>query len=179
MKYALGIDPSVSDLSIGLWGPKGPVEVMVVHIPRKRVTESEQSQVRMARALHKIRPAFAIATAVAIEGQQVDGRGARPADLFTLAHTTGAALAWCVQNYPEAHIMVPTPTEWKGQVAKYAHQARLFKDLGWDYTLHGTGKKRYARPVSVPLDFQHVTGPQWKDAADALLLARWAYDQLP
>lgn len=186
---AIGIDPDTKDLAIALWGRGGPVAAMCVHVTGKG--DGQQSQVRMAHELSDLsfarwsvlmRPNDALdgreccCSRIAIEGQQVDGRRARPADLFTLAHTTGSALSWCARWFPTARIIITPPSEWKGSVAKHAMQARLYTDLGWDYTLHGSGQGRYARPKSAPTPFDHISPGQWKHVGDALLLARWAYE---
>lgn len=176
MKIALGIDPDVKDLALGVWDDDGPWGAEVIHLVGKSKI-GEQSQVRMAHALSRKENTIAMPHIIAIEGQQVDGRRARPRDLFTLAHVTGAAIHWCAGLFPFAHIIVPTPTEWKGGVAKHAHQARLYDDLGWGYEIIGSGNGRYARPDLPPSTFDHITPGQWKHVGDALLLARWAHQQ--
>lgn len=90
---------------------------------------------------------------------------------------TGAAALRVRQIYRGATILVPTPKEWKGQIQKHAHQARLYNDLGWGYEIVGTGDGRYARPRKAPSAFSHITKGQWKHVGDAMLLARWAQDQ--
>lgn len=180
---ALGIDPDVKDLAFGLWDENGPLDAAVVHVTGRKVGNSA---VRMAQQLftslihasYWFRQSISRIEVVAIEGQQKDKRRARPKDLFTLAHVTGAALHWTVSHWPEASIYVPTPREWKGGVAKHAHQARLYHDLGWGYTIIGSGDNRYARPSGLtPSKFKYITPGQWKHVGDALLLARWAYNK--
>lgn len=175
---ALGIDPDSKDCAIAAWGDDGPFAAQVIHVVRR--TTDVQSQVLMAAALADHNPRWELfgldVTTIAIEGQQIDGRRARPADLFTLAHVTGAALAWCTEWWGMANILIPTPREWKGSVAKHAMQARLYNELGWEYTKHGSGAGRYARPIFIPDNFKHITKGQWKHVGDALLLAKWAYN---
>lgn len=158
------------------WGPVGPLQAHVLHMVGANRT-GEQSQVRLARAAARMPmpPNLDVGPErIAIEGQQIDKRKARPADLFTLAHTTGAAIVLCDRLFPEATIIVPTPKEWKNGVSKHAHQGRMYQQLGWGYIIIGTGTNRYARPVRPPARFQHISPGQWKHVGDALLLARWA-----
>lgn len=171
---SLGIDPDSKDLSIALWRDDGPVWTRVIHV------EGSATNYQMIAALRRATPIEFegnYPTVAAIEGQQIDGRRARPRDLFKLAHMTGAALLWLNQQLPAMRLLVPSPTEWKGSVAKHAMQARLYTDLGWGYQLVGSGLKRYARPLCIPNAFTHITPGQWKHVGDALLLARWAHQQ--
>ncbi len=175
---AIGIDPDCKDCAIAAWDGAGPFAAQVIHVVRRKT--KVQSQVLMAAALAGKNPLpelFGLdVTTIAIEGQQIDGRRARPADLFTLAHVTGAALAWCTEWWGMANILIPTPNQWKKSVAKHAMQARMYSRFGWGYTKHGSGSDRYARPVNPPSNFDHITKGQWKHVGDALLLAQWAYD---
>lgn len=178
MKITLGIDPDTKDMAIAAWDDNGPRSAQVVHLVGANKT-GEQSQVRMARAMEDatLCPTLRGASLIAIEGQQIDKRKARPADLFTLAHTTGSALSWCCKHFDQyTRIVIPTPKEWKGSVAKHAMQGRLYKELGWGSTVIGTGTNRYARPINPPSKFKHVSPGQWKHIGDALLLAKYAYE---
>lgn len=176
---ALGIDPDVSDLAIAAWCEGGPLHAQVIHVVRR--ASGSQSQIKMANALADTDPDEYLSRLwvgnIAIEGQQIDGRRARPKDLFTLAHVTGMAAAWCIEWFGMANILIPTPAEWKGAVAKHAMQARLYTDLEWGYALRGSGLKRYAVPLHAPTSFDDITPGQWKHVGDALLLARWAHQQ--
>lgn len=178
MKIALGIDPDTKDMAIASWDGNGPRSAQVVHLVGVNKT-GEQSQVRMARAMAEATPCPTMhhPSIIAIEGQQIDKRRARPADLFTLAHTTGSALSWCAHHFDKyARIVIPTPKEWKGQVAKHAMQGRLYLELGWGSTIIGTGTSRYARPNNPTTNFKHISPGQWKHIGDALLLAKYAYE---
>ena len=172
---AIGIDPDSKDLSIAIWRDDGPVSARVIHV------EGKATNYEMIAALRSAKPLEFegnYPTVAAIESQQIDGRRARPKDLFKLAHMTGAALLWLNQQLPSMRLLVPTPAEWKGAVAKHAMQARLYTDLEWGYALRGSGKGRYAVPLHAPTSFDDITTGQWKHVGDALLLARWAHQQL-
>jgi hypothetical protein len=175
---ALGIDPDSKDCAVAGWNDDGPFAAQVIHVVRRKT--KVQSQVLMAAALADTNPRpelFGLQVmTIAIEGQQKDGRRARPQDLFTLAHVTGSALSWCTEWWGMANIVIPTPKKWKGSVAKHAMQARMYRELGWGYTIIGTGTSKYARPEAPPARFNHITKGQWKHVGDALLLAQWAYD---
>ena len=176
---ALGIDPDTKDCAVAAWNVNGPFAAQVIHVIRRKT--KRQSQVRMAAALAGTDPDPDLSglnvTTIAIEGQQIDKRLARSKDLFTLAHVTGSAISWCTEWWGMAEILVPTPYEWKRGVAKHAHQARLYHELDWGYTIVGNGTNKYARPLNIPIRFRHITDGQWKHVGDALLLARWAYEQ--
>lgn len=168
----LGIDPDSKDLALGIWGDQGPIGATVYHV--KGASSNYQILDVLAYSTigfgRKEQP-----SRCAIEGQQIDRRRARPRDLFKLAHVTGAAGLWLHQQHPNIELLFPTPSEWKGGVAKHAHQSRLYEELGWGFKIIGTGKGRYARPLRVPECFTHISPGQWKHVGDALLLARWAH----
>lgn len=174
----LGIDPDSKDLAIGYWDHTGPRTARVIHVTGKA------SAYEMMQALSNASPLQWVGTGpqiIAIEGQQVDKRRTGKGDLFKLAHVTGAAYLWVVQQRTGGRILVPTPADWKRGVAKHAHQARLYDELGWGYEIVGAksakSDSRYARPLRAPSNFSHIEPGQWKHVGDALLLARWAQTQ--
>lgn len=171
---AIGIDPDSKDLSIALWNDAGPSYARVIHVVGKATNYQIIDALRSAKPLEFQGSYPEVA---AIEGQQIDGRRARPKDLFKLAHVTGAALLWLNQQLPAMRLLVPTPAKWKGGVAKHAMQARLYTDLEWGYSLRGSGDDKYAVPIHPPHRFEDITTGQWKHVGDALLLARWAHQQ--
>lgn len=172
MKLALGIDPDTADTAFAWWDELGPLHVRVAHVIRR---PGGIDLMQTALAVTRITSIPGV-TVAAIEGQQIDKRRARPQDLFKLAHTTGIAIAFVADRYLGARLVVPTPKEWKGSVAKHAMQGRLYLELGWGSTVIGSGTSKYARPINVPPNFAHISPGQWKHVGDALLLAKYAYE---
>lgn len=171
---ALGIDPDTMDTSFAWWGDDGPMAATVAHVIRRK--GQDRSLIHTARAI-RFTLSHPGVTWAAVEGQQIDSRTKRKADIIKLAQVAGLCVAFVSEHYPSARLLVPTPHDWKRGVAKHAHQARLYHELDWDYTIIGSGTGRYARPAHVPARFDHITKGQWKHVGDALLLARWAYNQ--
>lgn len=172
---ALGIDPDTCDTSFGWWDDNGPVTAQVAHVIRSRA-KGNHILTQTAAKIRNVttRPGV---VRIAVEGQQFDKRTKSKRDIFQLAQVAGIAIHEAMGRYPGARLFVPTPSEWKGGVAKHAHQARLYKDLGWGYQIVGTGSSRYAQPITPPSSFSHISPGQWKHVGDALLLARWAHSQ--
>jgi hypothetical protein len=169
---ALGIDPDTMDTAFAWWDDNGPVAATVAHVIRRK--GQDRSLMHTAHAIKHSTSRQGV-TIVAVEGQQIDSRTKRKADILKLAQVAGLCVAYVADRYPAARLLVPTPTEWKGGVAKHAHQGRLYKDLGWDFEFAGSGTGRYARPTNPPKTFDNIKAGQWKHVGDALLLARWAY----
>jgi hypothetical protein len=131
----------------------------------------------------------------AVEGQEsraVRGRHhARPLDLIHLGNVAGMAAMRVARGYLHGcGLYWPKPSEWKGQVEKHAMQARLYEELGWGYEIvwkkRGGGMKGQGGPkkgdYALPgegYDEQlgSVSTAQWKHVGDALLLARWCWEQ--
>jgi len=186
-KYTIGIDPDLHDLSIGVWDASGPVAARVVHLTKKTGLEREEAVDRMVRAFGDELLAFydkddGSPHAIVMEGQSLRRRGSaqhrRPDDIVRLAQVAGQCLGMLrmLYNSLATSFAFPDPETWKGSVAKHAMQARLYKSLGWGYTIAGTGSNRYARPDSPPAAFNHISRGQWKHVGDALLLAKWGYE---
>lgn len=186
----IGIDPDMHDLALAAWGDNGPLTATVVHVPSTAQNRGTKGVLNMIGKLDEafeflgsaMRDTFGEQDlVVAVEGQQWDARakrGVRPLDIIHLGQVTGAAISAAHRCLRPRDLYFPTPTEWKGQVAKYAHQARLYEELGWGYEIVASGASRYARPKQVPEGFARVSKGQWKHVGDAILLARWAYHVL-
>lgn len=116
--------------------------------------------------------------AVCVEGQELvytARSGANPRDLAILANVSGALISEA--SHETNNILLPSPAEWKKQVPKAIHQARIYTTIGWEFESVGKDKKRgYCRPTSVPADL--ITGKinksDWKHIGDAIGLAQWA-----
>lgn len=96
---------------------------------------------------------------------------AAPKDILRLAQVAGAALATVSHQQPGGAIVrLVSPQEWKGQVPKEIHQARVCKRLGWEFTT----KAGYCVPNEKHLeDFGVVNLSDWKHLLDAIGLALW------
>lgn len=110
------------------------------------------------------------------------GSKVRPQDLIHLAASAGIWAGYVAQQSSAKVIAVEFPyaQDWKGSVPKYAHQARICKRMGWDYSLAGTLRSgRYCVPSisSLPDAAAAVKAADWKHVLDALGLALWAYDR--
>lgn len=171
----LGIDPDTSNTSFAWWDHKGPVSAIVAHVVRGR--KDKHVLMGTAAAISHARPLLSGVEVVAVESQQIDSRTITAKSLIHLAQVTGICIAFVAERYPNANLLVPTPSEWKKGVAKHAHQGRLYQELGWGYEIIGSGKSRYARPLRAPQAFSHITRGQWRHVGDALLLAKWAQNQ--
>jgi hypothetical protein len=173
----LGIDPDSKDLAIASWSPDGPLNAQVLHVVGSCTNYQMIDAIGGWNAWEVLDGSMPVT--IALEGQQVDRRRTGKGDLFKLAHITGAMALRCRQELPRAKLLVPSPQEWKGKLAKHAHQGRLYQDLGWGYTIKGSIEKRtaYALPIDVPDHLKHITNTQWKHVGDAFLLAKWAYER--
>lgn len=129
---------------------------------------------------------FTVAIACwAVESQSVTytGRsGKNPQDMIPVAQVAGA---WCCvlagwADTPVKRQLFPKPQAWKGSVPKQIHQARICKEMGWEYQKRGSRTNGgYCLPVLPPDSKWHafteahgVTG--WKHAMDAIGLALFA-----
>lgn len=193
-KYTIGIDPDLHDLSIGVWDHDGPVTAYVVHLKRETGLEREEAVDRMVREFQRfiemglhlpdLEDRHAEPEVIVMEGQSLKRRGKaqhrRPDDIVRLAQVAAQCLGMLriVFDSLATSFAFPDPERWKGSVAKHAMQARLYKALGWGYTIIGTGDNKYARPVNPPASFNHISKGQWKHVGDALLLAKWGYESV-
>lgn len=200
--HLIGIDPDLHRTAIALVEPTvaGPMlrAFTVFRVPT--TTTGSDAVVAMSRqVLHGVLHFAACAeigpnepVRVAIEGQSLVARPGfrhrRPDDIVHLAQVAGAALAACVGTFDEGTFLLPRPGEWKGQVAKHAHQARTLRALGIDYEFVGEegAKGSYARPTSIPLLSGALQGAlggvrpsDWRHLSDAAGLALWAAPKAP
>jgi len=185
-EYTIGIDPDLHDLSIGVWNGNGPVSAYVVHLKREKGLEREEAVDRMVREFRTrleqlVEKKYPGPRVVVMEGQSLRRRGRaqhkRPDDIVRLAQVAAQCLGMLRMSFhPLTSFEFPDPERWKGSVAKHAMQSRLYRVLGWGYTIVGTGANKYARPDNPPTSFDHISKGQWKHVGDALLLAKWGYE---
>ena len=186
----LGIDPDLHDTAIASWDDLGPGRAHVVSVSKK-VTGTD-ALLAMMHELSGPWPNFArgvgfdreVPVWAAVEGQELARTGAkrhaRPEDIVRLGNVAGMCVMRVARGYLHGcGLYWPKPSEWKGATPKHAMQARLYEELGWGYTVVGSGgKPAYAVPEHLPetVTFE-FPGRAWKHVGDALLLARWCWEQ--
>ncbi len=130
---------------------------------------------------------FSWSAAAAVEGQNLTYTGkankARAQDVADLANISGAVCACLMRDSPGARVYLPSPQDWKNSEPKHINQERTFQRLGIPFvkacvSVGGDGITKisdnaYCYPAT-PLF--GLTNSQWKDAADAVGLALYAFD---
>lgn len=200
--YFLGVDPDLHKTAIAVLDSDGRLIALgVCKIPQNH--KEAEAAVYMIAYLRQatyemcnlVKEHMRASTATsfrlysAVEGQEIayTGRsGCNPRDIMLLAHVSGAAAAYLMEAccFP---LRFPTPAEWKGQVPKQIHQARICKQMGWEFEAKGSDPGRgYVVPMNSPVDSEgqiirdfavrHGFGA-WKHAMDAVGLARWCWEQ--
>lgn len=184
MKLHLGFDPDLSRPSAAAVDEAG----RVVAVWCGRTPDGPKDR-KVERAIETVEnwPVallggdFVLAASAAVEDQEVSytaRTGASPTSIIPLAQVAGAAFAGC--GLPTGPAVMVKPGQWKGQVPKGIHQARICTRLGWPYRLAG-GKEPYAVPDapvvrSVP-GADALNDGDWKHVLDAVGLALWSRDQ--
>jgi len=173
----VGIDPDLHDVAIACWTENGPGDAAVVHVPKIKGRTGTVAVLWMVRALEAYGIDFRGAQGIAVEAQELKRSGnsihKRPEDIVILGNVAGAVLMLAAQA-KHAMTCFPKPSEWKGSIPKEVMQARLYTDLGWGYQM----ASNYALPLKAPPAYTNVSRGQWKHVGDALLLARWCYNQI-
>jgi hypothetical protein len=184
----LGIDPDMHDTAIASWDDRGPVAAHVVSIPKKLT--GTDALLAMMHELSKPWPTLARfypfgyegpddqPSWCAVEGQEwVKARGVGGQSIVHLGNVAGLCVMRVARGYLHGcGLYWPKPAEWKGSVPKHAMQARLYTELGWGYQIVGKGSSSYAVPLLAVQGFNGFTS-EWKHVGDALLLARWCWEQ--
>lgn len=180
----IGGDPDLHDLALAAWDDGGPVAAHVVVAHGQTGNEAVMAMfLALTRQWEFAVPGKPDAYAVeAQESRPVRGKHhARPIDLIRLGNVAGMVVMRLAATYPGSACYFPEPAQWKGSVPKAVMQARLYTELGWDYEIRGKGAGAYAVPhgcqARVGDGFQQIGTAQWKHCGDALLLARWCWEQ--
>ena len=178
----LGIDPDLHQTAFALVQDEPFVKILrveVLSIPE--TLKGTDAVVAMSSALGAAPYRYAGTSLVVVEGQQIYlGSGqARPDSILRLAQVAGAALGafWAFSK------MMPRPTEWKGQVPKGIHQARILKRFGIFYKVVGREKGCVPLTLEGEPGLAGVEGSDlvpkgaWIHVVDAIGLALWAIEQ--
>lgn len=120
----------------------------------------------------------------AVEGQTLTyTKGHALQDVADIGVVAGAALGGFASNRNALAVYNPQPQVWKGSQPKHVNQARTFTRLGIPFGTAGLKickdgiptctKGAYCYPLTPMFGLKQS---QWKDAADAVGLALYAYD---
>lgn len=182
LPVVLGIDPDTRHIG---WSIATKHEVLAVGVIASSAEDSDLSHVQMITNLGLAVPVILNkhpeVTHVCIETPMVrHGAKAPPKDIIKLTVVAGA-LAGAVEVASGGRVakLMPFPSEWKGQVPKPIHQARIFAHYGILATqlpthCYPAGCKAIARVQGAAA----IKRGDWKHVADAIGLARWAADRL-
>lgn len=111
---------------------------------------------------------------LAVEGQEfLTNNNARHEDIGLLACVTGAAIGAARRGV----VLSPKPVQWKGNVPKHIHHARIARDLGFEIEIRGGTERGYGVPKDPKIQKMLPLASDWKHAMDALGLALWAKKQ--
>lgn len=178
LQIVVGADPDLHSTALVavFWSlSRGFLGIQGAEVLRVPPCDKGRSAVRrMVGVLCSAADAWGSPDALAVESQQVyRGKAYRADDLLCLAHVSGAILGTLAGN--TTHVYLPTPADWKGQVSKAIHHARVLSRLDIAYDMKGTGGGRYGVPRMgwgdfKPADYMHLV--------DALGLAIYAGERL-
>lgn len=168
----LGVDPDLHATSFVWLGSNGVLDVRVARVPKKIVgDEAVDAMCDVLAGMDLLRTA--LPDLVVVEGQHIvrGEKGTKnPVDILRLAQVAGAASCAARRAYRSTKTIRPTPAEWKGQVPKEVHQARVLRDQGW-----GTMEAGLA---ALGTRWPEVTTREWLHVVDALGLAQWGRKKL-
>lgn len=175
----MGIDPDLHRCPIGMiWGLEGDrFSVKLAEVSKeKKDRKAMQSMCGMISGLVHLQLSVNsdINTyVVAVEGQEFLIKGNAPfTDIGMLSAVTGAALGAAESH--GATVYCPKPVEWKGNLPKHIHHARIARDLDFEVEIRGSGKNAYGVPKDPKIRSLLPLIADWKHGMDALGLAAWA-----
>ena len=182
---AVGVDPGVTGTALALVTPEQILRV--AYVQNKGDGLPEQTKLHMLRLLHPAVESFCSSHVdiFVVEGQQNYRKSgnAKVEGLFDLAQVAGgiASLA-IVAGSSDMKVRIPLPAEWKKQVPKDVHHARILHRYGIAFS-KGGGEDPYCYPSGCAVAAKikgaaMLNKSDWKHVCDAVGLAAWGLDML-
>jgi len=170
---AIGMDPDTKSTGIAaVQSFNGGFQIVQVALVRAKGRKAADRRIEMALGL--ISFAFNCLykpTAIAVEWQHIrPGSEKRPNDILNLTGISGMCVAAAAQLNSE-HLFTPIPSEWKKQVPKHIHQARVCSRLHITTELRSTEGEKNFIPGA-----EDIPASMRSHVIDALGLAVWALD---
>lgn len=188
MRYFLGIDPDMHTLPIAVVDETGKlVNLQIVEVSKKLT--GRDALVAMVRELStaciSFKEQLGRIVCATVEGQELyqfgPSKTKNPKSIMFLATVAGAALLKTIHMQSYTELYFPTPQEWKGNVPKQIHQARVLGRMGIKYTLVCTRDNGYCVPNEKawanPTCLWSLKKSDWKHAVDAIGLAQWGREK--
>jgi hypothetical protein len=172
MQYFMGIDPDMHTLPIAVVDQAG--KLVHVHVARndKKLTGRE-ALISMSKVL-AFTSAISEIAALTVEGQEIyqfgAGKTKNPKSIMFLATVAGM----CLNRFMVPDTYFPTPQEWKGNVPKQIHQARILGRMGLEYQTKGAQNDGWCLPS---VKIEGIKDSDWKHAVDAIGLAQWGREK--
>lgn len=180
MRYFMGIDPDMHQMPVVVVDETGKLcHVQIVEVDKKLTGREALVEMVNKLQLTDLSESFESAVcATTIEAQEIYQFGAsktkNPKSIMFLATVAGAAM----QRFGFDTLYFPTPQEWKGNVPKQIHQARVLGRIGISYTKVGTQESGYCMPCILDVSqFNVGKASNWKHVVDAIGLAQYGREK--
>jgi hypothetical protein len=182
--YSIGIDPDLHNTALALTSSEGVHDLLVVRVPLAlKGREAQEAmvsllsfEVRQWLEKNKLRDEYYLPDiqCIVAEGQKIypGGKTKNWDSVMVLGAITGAAASACTSGWKSIPIFIPQPKQWKGDVPKHIHQARVLSRRGVGYVAKG-GKNPYCVPEDTTKLPATKNTSDWKHLVDAIGLADW------
>lgn len=181
----IGVDPDMHFLSFWMINENGgPVYHDEVRVAKKITGRAALREMayKIGRSCligHHFSPKEISPSVGCVEAQELyqfgAGKTKNPRSIMMLATVAGMCLQKFNSMKEGMETYFPPPQEWKGNVPKQIHHARICSRLNWNYDKVGGKDDGYCVPTGA--DILDISKGEWKHALDSIGLALYARDQ--